>query len=96
MKFHQALALVPATLCISAGFVRSFFPGARKESLLIGLIMYILFPLSMIWFPNAYSGRIIWAFWKKPEEQMKVIVLVGWILLLVPTATLLFMAMSML
>lgn len=84
----KVFSLVPAVIVLLLGY-RFASSGGQEETFVIVIVLFILLPLSMIWFPESFAGKTNWFIARLSKDQAYLIACFGWILLLTPLAALL-------
>ena len=88
----KALSIIPAIISLGACYMYYSSSGLQGEiqAGLIGFILlFVVFPLSVIWFPNEYVNRTNWIF-TRLSLQKTGLLLFGRLLLLIPMIVLIF------
>ncbi len=86
----RVLAIIPTIVSLIASYIY-FRSSSGQEFFIIFILFFIVLPLSMIWFPQAYAGKTNWFIGRLSSEN-SFIVLFGWLFLMIPTVVLLFLA----
>lgn len=77
----KVLSLIPATASLLLFYYHAK-PMGDGESMGSVIMLFILLPLSMIWFPESFSKNTSWVVGRLSKDYTWLVVLLGWVLLL--------------